>query len=236
VTLRGILFTLIFIFWTATCCFAYAWAIPLASRAYILRKARWYVGTVAWLERHILHLTYEVEGTLPRSGKFIIAMKHESAWETMKLHVLFDDPAIILKRELLSIFLWGKFLARLDMIAIDRSSGSEALKQMVESIATIAAANRPLVIFPQGTRVAPLAKSPYRTGIAKMYKVANLAVIPVALNAGLFWPKSFWKKRPGKITLKVLEPILPGLPAKEFMTLLEQRLEAASDNLAINYA
>jgi 1-acyl-sn-glycerol-3-phosphate acyltransferase len=231
-TLRGIVFTLVFFIWTALCCFTYAWAIPFASRRYILRKARWYVGTIAWLERHILHLTYEVVGALPRMGSFIVAMKHQSAWETMKLHALFDDPAIVLKRELLSIFLWGKFLARLDMVAIDRSASRQALKQMVDSIEKISSAARPLIIFPQGTRVAPLAKKPYRGGIAKLYETGNLPVIPVALNAGLFWPKSFWKKRPGKITIEVLETIPPGLPAEQFMPLLEERLEAASDRLA----
>src|SRR5690606_29409676 len=130
-----------------------------------------FVHMVYFLERHILGLDYEVRGAenLPRTGSFIVAAKHQSAYETMKLNIIFNDPAIVLKRELLRIPLWGWFLAKVEPIGIDRKQGSSAMAQIIEGTIRIREQARPIVIFPQGTRVSPsqtAADRPYRIGVA----------------------------------------------------------------------
>lgn len=195
-----------------------------------------WVKTVYLLERFFLNLDYEVRGreNLPQSGSFLVAAKHQSAYETMKLHILFEDPAIVLKRELLAIPVWGLFLKKIDPIAIDRSNREHAMKSLIAGALHVRDQGRPIVIFPQGTRVAPDAtpdKKPYRAGIAKMAEAANLPIIPMALNTGLFWPRNSWFKRPGKIVFEFLPALPQGLPVTETMALLSEKLETASHAL-----
>ena len=151
-----------------------------------------WVRTVHALERIFLNLDYEVRGieNVPRGGQaFLLAAKHQSAYETMKLHILFDDPAIVLKRELLKIPVWGMFLKKIDPIAIDRSNRDSALKSLLAGVAHVKDQGRPIVIFPQGTRVAAditVDRKPYKGGIAKMYESSGLPIVPMALNTGIF--------------------------------------------------
>lgn len=202
-------------------------------RAQAMGIVRLWVRTVYLLERMILRLDFEVLGRehLPRSGAFIVAAKHQSAYETMKLHILFDDPAIVLKRELLRIPLWGLFLKKIDPIAIDRSSRDEALRSLLAGLGHVKEQGRPIVIFPQGTRVAADAtttQKPYKGGIAKMASASGLPVIPLALNTGLFWPRNSWIKRPGKVVFEFLPALPTGLSDPALMAELETRLETAS--------
>ena len=138
----------------------------------------------------------------------------------------------MLKKELLMIPVFGWFLARVGMIAIDRSGKASALKKMVADAKAIFAQGRPVVIFPEGTRVAPGARMPYQPGIAALYAQLGVPVVPVALNSGLFWGRQAFVKKAGVITIEYLPPIPPGLDRKSFMRELEARIETAAERLA----
>ena len=195
-----------------------------------------FVGTVYALERAVLGLDYEIRGkeNLPASGSYIVAAKHQSAYETMKLHIIWPHPAIVLKRELLRIPLWGRYLAMIGPIAIDRSSGKEAMTQIIEGAQRIKAEGRPMVIFPQGTRVSvdtTPAEKPYRIGVARMQEATQLPIIPMATNTGVFWPKHKWCKRGGRVVFEFLPPIQPGGEARAVIAQLQETLESASNTL-----
>lgn len=233
--IRSTLFNILFYGTTALACVLClpGLLLPKEKAMYIVRA---FVKTIAFLEKYILDLTYEIEGAefLPESGSFIVAAKHQSPYETFKLNILFNDPAIVLKQELLRIPLWGRFLAKVEPIAIDRSKGSSAMKQIIDGALHIKKQGRPIIIFPQGTRVYPEQSSkekPYKAGIARMYQETGLPVIPLALNTGTFWPRHSWIKKPGKVTFKFLPPMPTGLNGKEFMDKLENDLEKESSAL-----
>lgn len=193
---------------------------------------------VVWLERIILGLRYEVRGAehLPSTGGYIIAAKHQSTYETFKLHVLFNDPAIILKKSLLSVPLWGWYLKKSGVIAIDRSTPEKAILSVKEGAERVAAEGRPLIIFPQGTRVnvgVTSKEKSYKAGIYRIHESTELSVIPMAVNSGVFWPKGSVLKKRGTVVFEFLPPLANGLERKEFMVALEAQLETASDKLAI---
>ncbi|MEM8833537.1 MAG: lysophospholipid acyltransferase family protein [Pseudomonadota bacterium] len=233
--LRATMFNIFFYGFTVLACLI---LLPLVffPRPVILATTKFYVNVVDWIEKYILGLNYEIRGLehLPKEGTYIVAAKHQSAYETMKLHHLFGDPTIVLKRELLDIPIFGTFLKKLDVIPINRSNKEEAIAAIVSGAQRMAKKNRPIVIFPQGTRVNPDATTeerPYKGGIVKMYKNTDLKVIPLALNSGLFWGRKSYIKRPGTVTFEFLPPIEPGLPDKKVMKALEDRVEEASISL-----
>lgn len=187
-----------------------------------------------WVERHILGLDYQIRGieNLPKNGPYLVAMKHQSAYETMKLPVLFNDPAVILKRELMWIPIWGWLAARMNMIAINRSKGKSAINVMIGNAQKPIEQKRPIVIFPQGTRVAVGAKKPYKFGIMKLYETYDLPIIPVALNSGLFWPRKSFIKKSGTVIFEILPAIPAGQNSETVFKKMEQDLEQASERLA----
>ena len=195
---------------------------------------RWYLRTLSVLERVLIGLRYQVIGTaaLP-PPPFIVAAKHQSAWETMKLHLLFEEPAVVLKRELMHLPIGGWFAARSGMIPIDRGGRGPALHRALAHARQRVAESLPIIIFPQGTRVAPGEHRHYQVGAYALYAALNLPVVPMALNSGMFWPRRRFRKRPGTITVELLPPILPGLDRDEFLDKLESDLEAASERLVI---
>jgi 1-acyl-sn-glycerol-3-phosphate acyltransferase len=231
VTLRGFIFTVVSTIWTAIECLAHSWLL-LTKRPF-LPYAIGYVRRQDFLHRHLLGLDYRIIGMLPRHGPVLIALQHQSAWETLKLHLLFDDPAVVLKQELLDIPLWGSFAARTRMIPIDRSAGSEAVPEMLAKARAAAAEGRPIVIFPQGTRVAVGEQKPYRSGVVKIAQATGLPIIPVALNSGKFWPKKLFGQRSGTVTLQVLPSIPATLPPKEMLAELARSLDEAGAALAV---
>jgi 1-acyl-sn-glycerol-3-phosphate acyltransferase len=229
--LRGQLFDVLFLGWTILQFVVQSprLVMPWARRH---RIAEGYEGGIDWLERHVLGLTYSVSGELPRQGPALIAIKHQSAWETLKLHLIFDNPAVVVKKELLEIPIWGRYAAALDMIPIDRKSGSTAMAILKQAAGKAMQQKRCLVIFPEGTRVPVGEHRPYKSGVLKLYETTGLPIIPVALNSGLFWPHDGKNKRGGHITLEVLETIPAGLHPATALKLLEERIEEASRRLA----
>jgi len=182
----------------------------------------------------IVGLDHEIRGweNLP-DGPAILASKHQSAWDTMAFLWLFPRPVYVVKKELLSIPLWGWCAARCGHIPVDRAGGAGALKQMVRAVRTALAKDRHVVIFPEGTRVAPGDKRPFHPGIAALYAQSSVPVVPVALNSGVFWGRRSFHKLPGTIVLEFLPAIPPGLDRKAFLAELERRLESAGDRLLI---
>lgn len=232
ILIRSILFNLFFYLTTTIVCLLFLPAL-LFPRPVILMVTRLWVSIVAFLEKYIMGLTYEVRGAefLPKTGSYIVAAKHQSAYETLKLHHLFGDPTIVLKKELLSIPLFGRFLNKLDVIALNRSNKEEAIKSIIDGAKRMQHQERPIIIFPQGTRVSVLASTkekPYKGGIAKMYSNTNMSIIPMALNSGLFWPRNSFIKKPGKVIFEFLSPIESGLPDKKVIQAIEDRIEEKS--------
>lgn len=229
--LRSVLFTAAFLLWTAVLLIAALPVLALPAAASNALGRLWARTTFALL-RWIVGLRYRVLGmaNLP-AGPAIFASKHQSTWETMAFAILLHDPAYVLKKELLRIPLFGWFLARAEMIAVDRKAGAAALRQVIAGAAQAVARGRPVVIFPEGTRTPVGTRQPYQPGIAALYERLGLPVIPVAVDSGLFWPRGVLAKRPGTITLELLPAIEPGLPRRAFLAELEQRIEGASDRL-----
>jgi 1-acyl-sn-glycerol-3-phosphate acyltransferase len=230
--LRSLLFNAVFYGWTAVCV-TVGLPLLLGPRIGIYYLGRVWAHPILAALRLLCGLRHEVRGreNLP-TGAVLIAAKHQSAWDTIIFSILLWDHSFVLKRELLWVPLFGLYLARAGLIAVDRQGGSKALRKMVAAAKAVAAAGRPIVIFPEGTRVAPDQQRPYQPGVAALYSQLGVPVVPVALNSGLFWRRrSFWK-RPGTITLEFLPPIAPGLPRKVFLARLEQAIEGRSRALA----
>lgn len=182
--------------------------------------------------RLIVGIRVEVRGRqfIP-SGPAIVASKHQSEWETLIFLRLLRDPVYIMKKELGYIPGYGQFARKMKMIFIDRSGYAKTLRKLVQDAKKSIATGRVLVIFPEGTRVEPGKKLPYRTGIAALYSALDQSVTPVVLNSGLCWPKKSFRKYAGTIVIRFLEPIEPGLDRHEFMARLEDVMENASDKL-----
>jgi 1-acyl-sn-glycerol-3-phosphate acyltransferase len=229
--LRSALFSLMFPLWTGLCCIVLAFGTLLPRKGALAVALMW-VRSVAWIERTILGLDYRVLGleNLPADSSFIVAAKHQSTYETMKIHLILHDPAIVLKKELLRIPIWGRFLTKTGMIPIDRGSGRRAIDTMLEAARHAQADKRPIVIFPQGTRVPAGHKRNYKTGVVALYQALDLPIVPMALNSGRFWPKH-GVKRGGIVTFSFLPPIPPGLEPDAVLTTLEERLETETDRL-----
>jgi 1-acyl-sn-glycerol-3-phosphate acyltransferase len=189
----------------------------------------WSRGMVTLL-RHIVGIRHELRGFDRLSpGGVIIAMKHQSAWDAVILPLVLDDPAIVVKAELVRLPIYGWYMWRSGLaIPIDRRGGAATLRGMVAKAKEAAAAGRPVVIFPQGTRVAPGTHLPYQPGVAALYQALGLPLVPAAVNSGLFWGRRAFLKRPGRIVLEFLDPIPPGWPRARLMAELEARVEAAT--------
>ncbi|WP_193367197.1 lysophospholipid acyltransferase family protein [Pelagibius marinus] len=230
--LRSFLFNVFFYGWTALCVIV---GLPLLlgprKGIYVLGRV-WSHPILAAL-RLICGLKHQVRGreNLPE-GPVLIAAKHQSAWDTIIFSILLWDHSFVLKQELMRIPLFGLYLWRAGLIPVDRRGGAKALRKMVAAAKRVAAQGRPMVIFPEGTRVAPEQQRPYQPGVAALYGQLQVPVVPVALNSGLFWRRnSFWKL-PGTITLEFLPQIPPGLQRKDFLARLEQAIEGRSRALA----
>jgi 1-acyl-sn-glycerol-3-phosphate acyltransferase len=201
----------------------------LAPRRSVMSFGRFWARCVLALLRAIVGLDGEIRGAehLPR-GACLIAMKHQSAWDTLILPIVLGDPAVVIKRELLWLPFYGWYAARAGSIPIDRRGGAGALRRMVAASRNAAAAARPIVIFPEGTRTAPGQRLTYQPGAAALYQALGLPLVPAAVNSGLYWGRRSFAKRPGRIILSFLEPIPPGLPRREMMRKLESRIEEAT--------
>lgn len=228
---RSLLFNLVFYLWTAVLG-VIALPVLLAPRRCSMWFGRWWSGTVLALLKVIVGLDHELRGKEHLSGGVaIIAMKHQSAWDTLAVPLLIDDPAVVTKRELLWIPVYGWYVRRAGMIAIDRGAGLKALRSMIAQARVVVAQGRPIVIFPEGTRTAVGRHREFHPGVAALYRQLDLPVVPVAVNSGLFWSRRSFVKRPGHIIVEALPPVPPGLERKKFLAELQERIETATARL-----
>lgn len=209
-------------------------ALPLivGPRRWTNALAHTWTWSMFWLLKLIVGLDYEIRGreNLP-PGPAILAMKHQSAWDTLAIFVLFDDPAVVLKRELWLIPVFGWFLRRHGTIAIDRKGKAAALKKLVADSEKAKADGRPIVIFPEGTRGPVGTKLPYQPGVAALYNQLDVPMVPIALNSGLYWGRRSFMKRPGTVLVQILPAIPPGLDRRKVMARLEQDIETSTHAL-----
>ena len=229
--LRALAFNLVFL--VGTVIFGVA-GLPflLTPRRTSMRFGRFWAQAVLWALKIIVGLDGDIRGrdNIP-PGACLIAMKHQSMWDTLMLPPLLGDPAVVIKRELQFVPFYGWYAARAGSIFIDRKGGAGALRRMVADAKRAVAAGRPVVIFPQGTRTAPglpAEAAPYQPGVAALYRELGVPLVPAAVNSGLYWGRRAFMKRPGRIAVQFLEPISPGLPRREVAQMLETRIEAAT--------
>ena len=169
-------------------------------------------------------------GNLKKVEKFFIASAHQSMFETFVLQAPLDYPVFILKRELLKIPLFGWYLRKIGSIEIIRGTTTKENLNFFDKIKVIIQKyNRPLLIFPQGTRVKFSDRSPFKKGVGRIYDSLKLPCIPVALNSGKIWPKNSFMKYPGDIHISFLEPMQPGLEKTIFLKVLEQKIYSEID-------
>lgn len=229
--LRSLIFNTLF-YLILIVCMVVGLPALLAGRKGVYFVARIWARSTLWLFDKICGVKYEVRGlnNLPEGG-VIVAAKHQSFWETFALSLYLTDFTFILKRELTWLPLFGWYLKASQMIAIDRGSGSSALKQVMQRSQPVLNSGRQLIIFPEGTRRKAGAPPQYKFGVAFIYSANKVPCVPVALNTGLFWPRRSFLRRPGTVLVEFLPPIEPGLPRDEFFALLQERLEGATDRL-----
>ena len=202
------------------------------------RQARWriisgWAHCVIWLARVLLGISYRVEGLqhLPGSPAVILS-KHQSAWETIAFQIIFPPHVHVLKKELLWIPFFGWGLALMSPIAIDRGRGSRALRQMAEQGAARLAQGFCILVFPEGTRVSPGTTGNYRVGGAWLAVRTGAPVIPVAHNAGHYWGRNAFTKRPGEIRVVIGEAIASeGLTPELLNAKVKAWIEAQSASL-----
>ncbi len=231
IVLRSLVFQVAFYLWTA------ALALPglpllLAPPSWMMRYGSFWSRGILWLLAVIVGLDHEVRGAehLP-PGPMLIAMKHQSAWDTFAAPVVFRNPAMVMKRDLGWIPFYGWYSVKAGMIPIDRSGGARALKAMVTAGRRALAQGRPVLIFPEGTRTAPGVHLPYHPGVAALYRQLGVALVPVAVNSGRFWGRRHFLKRPGRIVVEILPAIPAGGERRAVMAELEARIEAATARL-----
>ena len=165
-----------------------------------------------------------------KEGKFFIASSHQSMFETFFLQTIFNSPVFILKKELLFIPIFGWYLKKIGSISITRNKISKDNSNFFEDISkVINNSNRPLIIFPQATRVPPTERPPFKKGAARIYKELNINCQPVAINSGFVWPKKGIKKSNKNIIISILKPINPGLDKDEFTKNLEKIIYSELD-------
>jgi 1-acyl-sn-glycerol-3-phosphate acyltransferase len=223
--LRSLLFAFIFYGWTVV---AVLLAFPISL--FGTRAIRGWC--YAWVRFHRLCATYilgirtHVEGTPPR-GTALVAVKHQSMYETMEIVLMLDQPALVIKRELAELPLWGWAVRRYGNIPIDRAGGAAALRRMMRAGEAAITEGRPIIIFPEGTRVPPGVQPPLQPGFAGLYRALKLPVVPVAVDSGRLAPRNSFVKRPGIVTFRFAEAIPPGLKREE----IEARVHAAINAL-----
>ena len=232
--LRSFVFNVLFFVWTGIS--SLLAAIGTLVRGQIgTQYAAWIWGYgTKYLLSWIVGLTCEFQGkeNLPKTP-FIMACKHQSAWETAMIQLMAFNVAVILKKELFLVPLFGQVLWASGAIGLNRRKGRGLIEQLVTGARKQRDRGRSIFIFPEGTRSAPGKPGKYKMGVAALYKNLELPVVPVALNSGYFWPRRGFIKYPGHIVVKILKPIQPGLSDSQLLETLEHTIENHCKKLPI---
>ena len=191
---------------------------------YVLFLGRFLSHYVIWILKIFLNTKIEFKGleNLKKHEKFFVASAHQSMFETFALQIVINGPIFILKKELTKIPFFGWGLKKIGAIVIVRNTVTKENLNFFDRVKeSINKSNRPLLIFPQGTRIKYKEKVPFKKGVGRIYQTLEIPCVPVALNSGKVWPKNSFNKYPGIITISFLNPILPGLEKEKFIERLQ---------------
>ncbi|TFU03465.1 1-acyl-sn-glycerol-3-phosphate acyltransferase [Polymorphobacter arshaanensis] len=222
--LRSLLFTIVFYIGSVPTVLAAA-AGALISPAALVWGSKFWSRWFYWCATNLMGIKLIVEGEVPQNG-VIVAMKHQAGFEAILTLWLFDNPAVVMKAELHKIPFWGFVAAKHGTIPVDRAGSASALRAMMAAARSALAQDRPIVIFPEGTRTAVGDQPKLQSGFAGLYKMLKVPVVPVALDSGKCWPKGL-VKHPGTITIRFLPAIAPGLKRED----IEAQIHAAINQL-----
>lgn len=221
--LRSLLYALAF--YTITVVWVLAGMLAsLLGRGPTLAIVSSWVEIHHWLVERILNICISVEGHIP-AGPHLIAVKHQSMLETLEMVRLTDLPVIVIKKELAEIPLFGWMTRRYGVIAVERSAGAKALRRLVEEGREAAAEGRSVIIYPEGTRVHVGHAPPLKSGFAALYRALGLPVVPVAVDSGRLWGRSFIH-RAGTVRLRIGETIPAGLKREEIEARVHSSINA----------
>jgi len=176
----------------------------------------------------------EIKGreNILNNKKFFIAASHQSMFETFYLQTIFNSPVFILKKELLLIPIFGWYLKKIGSISIKRNKVTKDNISFFNNIVKfVINSDRPIIIFPQGTRVLPKERPPFKKGVGRIYEELKITCQPVAINSGYVWPKKGTRRSNKIITISILKPIESGLSKGEFVELLENKIYSELDSL-----
>ncbi|MEO0750195.1 MAG: lysophospholipid acyltransferase family protein [Pseudomonadota bacterium] len=204
------------------------WA--LISRKGAIAACKSWTHYNLWCARCLVGIRYEVRGT-PPADQVMIAAKHQSFLDIIMIFISIPAGKYIMKRELMYAPVIGQYALKLGCVPVNRGKRSQAIKKMVEDVEKGAQEPGQLIIYPQGTRIAPGVKAPYKVGTGVLYEELGQDCVPVATNVGLFWGRRGIMKRPGLAVVEFLPRIEAGLERNAFMETLEQVVEEASDRL-----
>ncbi|GHA01874.1 lysophospholipid acyltransferase family protein [Novosphingobium arvoryzae] len=222
--LRSLLFYIVFYLGSIYHVAGSALLVTLGSRRTFRRVVEDWSRWHRWCARVLLGIDQRIEGTIP-SGQVLVALKHESFYEAIDLPAMFDRPSVFAKAELMRLPLWGFAADRYGLVAVEREQGAKALRAMLNAAKKYSADGRPLLIFPEGTRVPHGQRAELQSGFAGLYKLLGLPVVACAIDSGPLYHRRW--KRPGTVTFRFSEPIPPGLPREE----IEQRVQDAINAL-----
>jgi 1-acyl-sn-glycerol-3-phosphate acyltransferase len=216
---------------TALFCAVACWILLFPER-YVFSHARLWSRTTAFLLKCIMGITVRVRGlkNIPR-GPALIAMRHESTWETVVMFLYLERFVFVLKKELLWIPFFGGFLKKLRCISVGRRGKESGFRAFLTQGQVLLKKGYNILIFPEGTRMTPGELRPLHSGFSVLYEKAHVPVVPAVLNSGRFWPRRCFYKHPGTITLQFLPAILPGMPRAQFLSHFEKVFTEAYQKL-----
>ena len=193
---------------------------------------RAYLYSILFLLKHICGLTFEIRGTqnMP-CGPVLIAAAHQSTWENLFFHVIFDNPAMLMKEEILRYPLVGTIVKKNGHIPAHRSGDIQAIKLSFEEAKRQAKIGRSVLVFPTGTRTGTAQMPPIRRGVAALYDQLGLPCVAIVHNSGRFWQNKSWLRHAGTIIVEILEPIPTGLDKKAFLRKLTDQLADGTERL-----
>lgn len=204
------------------------WA--LIDRRGAIAACKTYCAYVFWTARWMVGIRCDVRGKVPQ-GEVLIAAKHQSFLDIMMIFNALPAGKFIMKREILWTPVIGLYAKGLGCVPVDRGKRGAAIEKMVKDVEAGRSQPGQLIIYSQGTRVAPGVKLPYKVGTGVLFEQLGQPCVPVATNVGLFWPRRGFALKPGLAVVEFLPEIPPGLERKAFMTQLEKNVEARSDAL-----
>ncbi len=227
--IRSLIFMIVIYVWMLILGIVY---LPYAifTKQGALRACKTYARSTIWLARWMVGIRCEVRGTVP-TGEVVIGAKHQSFLDIIMIFDAIPHGKFIMKRELLWTPVIGMYARRLGCIPVNRGKKGAAVAKMVKDVAKEFAEPGQLVIYPQGTRVAPGVSKPYKVGTAILYNGLGFPCVPVATNAGVFWPRTGILRKPGLAIVDFLDPIEPGVERDAFLSRLEDVIETRSDAL-----